>query len=85
MTDVLDLLARYYIKGIIIDTNILLLYLIGRVDRERIPRLKRTAQFTSEDYDILLELVSKFKKVIATPNILTEVNSLANQLGEPKS
>ena len=29
-------------------------------------------------------MVSKFKKVITTPNILTEVNSLANQLREPE-
>ena len=84
MTEVSKLLSKYYTKGIIIDTNILLLYLIGRVNRERIPRFKRTAQFTPEDYDILLELVSKFKKVITTLNILTEVNSLANQLGEPE-
>ena len=65
-------------------TNSLLLYLVGSTNCERITRFKRTAQFTPEDYDILLELVSKFKKVIATPNILTEVNSLANQLGEPE-
>ena len=43
MTDVLDLLARYYTKGIIIDTNILLLYLVGSTNRERITRFKRTA------------------------------------------
>ena len=84
MTDVSDLLAKYYTKGIIIDTNILLLYLVGRVNRERIPRFKRTAQFVPEDYDRLLKLFNNFQKVIATPNIMTEVNSLANQLGEPE-
>lgn len=60
MTEVSKLLSKYYTKGILIDTNILLLYLIGRVNRERIPKFKRTVQFTPEDYDILLELVSKF-------------------------
>lgn len=84
MSEVSDLLSRYYAKGIIIDTNILLLYLVGRVNRERVPRFKRTAQFIPEDYDILLQLVNNFQKVITTPNILTEVNSLANQLGEPE-
>lgn len=78
------LLAKYRTKGIIIDTNILLLYLIGLVNRERIPRFKRTAQFIPEDYDLLLQIVDGFQKVITTPNILTEVNSLANQLGEPE-
>lgn len=84
MSEVSDLLSRYYTKGIIIDTNILLLYLVGSVNRERISRFKRTQQFISEDYDRLLEILENFQKIIITPNILTEVNSLANQLGEPE-
>lgn len=84
MTDVAALLSKYKSKGILIDTNILLLYLVGLVNRDRIPRFKRTAQFISEDYDLLLQIIEGFQKVISTPNILTEVNSLANQLGEPE-
>lgn len=84
MIEISALLARYYTKGILIDTNILLLYLVGRVNRERIPRFKRTAQFIPEDYDLLLQLVNNFQKIITTPSILTEVNSLANQIGEPE-
>lgn len=41
MNELSALLAKYYRKGIVIDTNILLLYLVGRVNRERIPRFKR--------------------------------------------
>lgn len=58
------------------------MYLVGLVNRERIPRFKRTAQFIPEDYNLLEQIVAGFQKVIITPNILTEVNSLANQLGE---
>ena len=84
MTEILNLLTKYYTKGIIIDTNILLLYLVGRLNRERIPKFKRTQQFFVEDYDLLLQILDNFKKVVTTPNILTEVNSLASQLGEPE-
>ncbi|MGL5944311.1 MAG: PIN domain-containing protein [Waterburya sp.] len=84
MTNVANLLSKYYTKGILIDTNILLLYLVGSLNRDRISRFKRTAQFVPKDYDLLLELVNNFQKIITTPNILTEVNSLANQLGEPE-
>jgi hypothetical protein len=41
-------------------------------------------QFEAEDYNVLLQIVSNFTEIITTPNILTEVNSLANQLGEPE-
>lgn len=82
--DINSLLSRYRSKGIVIDTNILLLYFVGIVNRERISRFKRTEQFLPEDYDLLRQILSYFQKIVTTPNILTEVNSLANQLGEPE-
>lgn len=78
------LFSRYRQKGILIDTNILLLYFVGTVNRERISRFNRTQQFVPEDYDLLLRIIGLFQKIVTTPNILTEVNSLANQLGEPE-
>jgi rRNA-processing protein FCF1 len=77
------LISLYCEKGILIDTNILLLYFIGRCDPKQIQKFKRTRQFTIEDFDLLLSLIQNFNKVITTPNILTEVSSLSGQLGEP--
>ncbi|MEH2282768.1 MAG: PIN domain-containing protein [Nostoc sp.] len=79
-----SLIRRYYQKGILIDTNILLLFLVGSVNQERITKFNRTQQFLPEDYEFLLEFIARFQKLVTTPNILTEVNSLANQLGEPE-
>lgn len=78
------LFQKYKQKGILIDTNILLLWFVGMVNRELISKFKRTENFVPEDYDTLLQILSYFNnKIVTTPNILTEVNSLANQLGEP--
>jgi rRNA-processing protein FCF1 len=82
--EISSLFARYRQKGILIDTNILLLYFVGYTNRERISRFNRTQQFIPEDYDTLVQILEYFQKVVTTPNILTEVNSLANQLGEPE-
>jgi rRNA-processing protein FCF1 len=79
-----SLFSRYRQKGILIDTNILLFYFVGTVNQERISRFNRTQQFVPEDYDLLVQIINYFHRVIVTPNILTEVNSLANQLGEPE-
>ncbi len=79
-----SLVRRYCQKGILIDTNILLLFLVGSVNQERITKFNRTQQFIPEDYELLLRFIEKFQKLVTTPNILTEVNSLANQLGEPE-
>jgi hypothetical protein len=81
--DIGNLIARYARRGILIDTNILLLYFIGSFDPDLISRFKRTVQFTVEDYSTLLILLHPFEKLITTPNILTEVSNLSGQLGEP--
>ena len=79
-----DLLRRYRAKGVLVDTNILLLYFIGRFDRGLIPRFKRTSdRFVQKDFQVLSEFLSKFARIATTPNILSEVNSLSGQLGEP--
>lgn len=84
MTEALrSLIQRYAAKGILIDTNILLMYFVGMLNRERIARFKRTDRFDSNDYDLLVKLVACFGSVVTTPNVLTEVSSLINQLGEP--
>ncbi|MEH1809615.1 PIN domain-containing protein [Nostoc sp.] len=79
-----SLVRRYCQKGVLIDTNILLLFLVGSVNQERITKFNRTQQFIPEDYELLLEFIARFQKLVTTPNILTEVNSLANQLDEPE-
>ncbi len=84
MTDpLLALMRRYHSRGVLVDTNILLLYFVGRFKREQVPNFKRTNQFTPEDFDLLDRLLSHFNRIVTTPNVLSEVNSLSAQLGEP--
>lgn len=75
--------GQYQQKGVLIDTNILLLWFVGAANRKRISRFNRTENFLPEDYDLLVKILSYFDNIVTTPNILTEVNSLVNQLGEP--
>ena len=83
MEEIRQLIAHYAGKGILIDTNILLLYFIGSFNQNLISRFKRTLQFTPEDYDTLLILLHPFARLVTTPNILTEVSNLSGHLGEP--
>ena len=77
-----ELIGRYRSTGLLMDTNVLLLYLIGKFDRSRIERFKRTAQFTAEDFDLLARLLAPFEVLRTLPHVLAEVNSLASQLPE---
>lgn len=75
--------ARYSGRGLLLDTNIALLLVVGNHDPGMLTTFKRTAKFLPEDYPTLLRVMSKFKTVVTLPTILAEVNSLASQFGEP--
>lgn len=83
MSEITDQFQRYRQAGIMVDTNILLLFFIGAFDQNLIPRFKRTRQFTVEDYATLIDILGPFDKIVATPHILTEVSNLSGQLREP--
>lgn len=78
------LIKKYSHKGIIVDTNILLLYIIGKYDKNFIESFKRTQKYVKDDFELLKAFISKFKVIIITPNVLTEVHNLANQSGEKR-
>ena len=80
--DIDQILAKYRGKGIIIDTNLLLLFVVGSYDQDRITMFKRTKKFGKDDFMLVKRFVDCFKTVRTTPSILTEVSNHLNQLPE---
>ena len=72
-----SLIVKYSNKGILVDTNVLLLYLIGNFDVKFITNFKRTSSYTQEDFFVLNKFIKCFKRRLTTPNILTEVSNLS--------
>lgn len=70
-------------QDLFIDTNLLLLLLVGSIDPEQVERFKRTRAYTREDYALLLAFAGRFGRMVTTPNVLTEVSNLLGQLREP--
>lgn len=64
-------------KGVLLDSNLLLLLVVGTYDRAQVGRYKRLAIFAPDDFDILVALVAHFRHVYITPNVATEVSNLA--------
>ena len=50
--------------GLIVDTNLLVLYVVGSVNPERIETFKRTRHARS-DYDLLVRVLDKFDRLWA--------------------
>ena len=58
------LAKRNKFKGLLIDTNLLLLLLVGLFDQDEIGKVKRTEKFTIEDFEKLKNLLTRYSKKI---------------------
>ena len=66
---------------VLLDTNLLVLLVIGRTDPAAITKHKRSRQFTEDDLGLLDRLLAGFNAVVVTPNIATEASNLLVQSG----
>ena len=70
---------------VIIDTNIFILFLVGQINENKIENYTRNSIYSKEDYYFLLDILSKYDRIITSPNILTEVDNILNRInGEDK-
>lgn len=76
-----SILARHRNSPLLIDSNLLILWLIGKTDVALVGRFKRTSSFEASDFRLLDNIIGALKpRLITTPNILTEVSNLATTL-----
>lgn len=61
-------------KLVTLDTNILLLYVIGSINKAHIAKFKRTRIFASEDFDLLMTVISG-SQLLISPNVATEASN----------
>ena len=73
-----DLIAYHGARGLLVDTNLLLVYAIGLFDRKSVGQHKRTRQYSGEDFDLLKRFIDPFRRIVTTPHILAELSNLAN-------
>jgi len=77
-----ELWERYQGKGLLIDSNLLLVYFVALFDSELIGRFERTKAFTRESVILLGNFITSFRHLATTPHILTEVSNLSSKLPE---
>lgn len=69
--------------SLVLDSNLLLLLVVGTAATSYIPRHKRLRAYTESDFDLLIELIASAPRVLVTPNTLTETSNLAGYIEEP--
>ena len=71
------------LEGYFLDTNLLVLLVVGSESPDLIPKHRRLEHYSADDYDTLVGLL-KGTKLFVTPNTLTETSNLVSQHREPE-
>ena len=67
--------------GILVDTNLLVLFAVGSANRRRIEAFKRTRQYTVADFELLLRVLANQKSLYTIAHVLAEVSNLTDLPG----
>lgn len=67
--------------GLLIDTNLLVLFCVGTINPKRIETFKRTRQYTVADFHLLLDIIRHSRSLYTTPHVLSEVSNLTDLKG----
>jgi hypothetical protein len=83
LSDLDDAVRRTRDHGVALDTNLLLLLILGAIGPEKISEHRIVRKWTSQDYELLLRFIARFKRIVVCPNILTETSDLLDD-GPPQ-
>ncbi len=67
--------------GLLVDTNLLVLYAVGSVNRNRIETFKRTRQYSKTDYGLLVRVLMNCEPLYTVAHVLAEVSNLTDLPG----
>ena len=84
MLDADALIKKHRARGALVDANLLVLFLVGSVNKRRILTFKRTQNFTIQDFDRLTNLLKWFGKLFATPHVLSQASDLTDLRGKER-
>src|SRR5687768_16510275 len=79
MNEDIGSLKNHKNRGALIDANLLLEYVVGQADRRFLKRNHHTKQYES-DFPLVKRVVEYFRTIYTTPNIVTEVSNLGQDL-----
>jgi hypothetical protein len=78
-----ETLQRYRNRGILVDSSLLVVYLVGSFDRRHLVNCRAIkSSFTDNEFELLARIIGLFDLVVTTPHVLTEVSNLAGRLPE---
>ena len=73
-------------SGLLIDTNLLVLLIVGSVNANRIATFKRTSKYSPSGFrELLLNEIRPFKVLYTVAHVMAEVSNLTDLTGNERS
>lgn len=70
--------------GLLIDTNLLVLFTVGRVNPARISSFKRTSRYDRDAFELLVRWMGEFKEIYTVAHVMAEVSNLTDLSGQER-
>lgn len=67
--------------GLLIDTNLLVLFVVGKVNPARIENFKRTSKYNTGDYQLLVRVMERFTPLYTLAHVMAEAGNLTDLTG----
>jgi predicted nucleic acid-binding protein len=67
---------------VVVDTNLLLLLVVGAASPAYIAQHKRLSEYSADDLHLLQLIISEFAEIVCIPHILSEVSNLVKGIDE---
>jgi hypothetical protein len=71
-------------NGLLIDTNLLVLFTVGSVSPGQIETFKRTSVYNREDYELLVRVMNGFNPLYTVAHVMAEVSNLTDLKGSQR-
>lgn len=78
-TQLVNYAQRYRGSGVMLDTNLLLLYLFSRFSPGMVG-VDRLSAYDADSADLLLQYLARFERILTTAHVLAETSNLARQM-----
>jgi len=70
--------------GLLIDANLLVLYIVGLIRPDRINSFKRTSRYDLDSFELLVRVMGRFKKIYTVAHVMAEVSNLTDLDGQER-
>ncbi len=71
-------------NGLLIDSNLLVLFTVGTVNPVRIPSFKRTSRYDRDAFDLLVRVMSRYDQIYTVAHVMAEVSNLTDLNGQER-